>query len=338
MLDGPHRLRLILNLVVGNVPGSFKRSMIDKKVTFIVPLKNEERTIRQCIDSIINQMVDGDQVIVVDNGSTDRSPEIVEEYKSILFLENGDVSIGCLRNIGAKSAQGDVLGFIDADCVLRQGWRNEVFRSFENPKIVATGSKYILPEKPHWIERVWFSQKKEFPGSVAYINSGNLAVRKDDFDRVGGFDENLITGEDAELCGRLRANECLVWENPKIEAVHLGNPKDLWNFYKKQRWHALGMFGTFKVSWFDKPVIMTFGYVLSWLVVLLFALRSALFDGEFPFVLAVLILLGVPAITAVFRCAQFGKFNYFLHYLWLYSIYYAARSEALFRIIYNKLF
>jgi glycosyltransferase involved in cell wall biosynthesis len=310
--------------------------MNQEKISFIIPAKNEESTIRLCLEAILNEMIDGDQLIVVDNGSTDKTIGIVKSFPNIHFLDRPDASVGRLRNEGARIANGEVLGFIDADCVIGQGWRDKVIHALRNPNVAVTGAKCSLPEKPHWIEKVWYSQRKRYSGEVKYINSGNLAVIRDIFFQVGGFDESLITGEDAEFCWRLRSYGFLLWEDPDIIAVHYSNPKDIYNFYKKERWHGLGMFGTFKIFWFDKPVIMTFSFVLCCVVALFLTFSSIQADKVHYFFIALLLIFFVPGITAIFRCLQFKHFNFFPQYLVLYTLYYIARSDALLRIVGKK--
>lgn len=306
--------------------------MATDHISFIVPMKNEEATLQTCLDSIVREMADGDELIVVDNGSTDGSLNIARRFKGIRLLECLNTFISGLRNTGASAAQGTLLAFIDADCLLTLGWRDAVIATLADASIAATGSKYALPPEPHWIELVWFSQRKPVPGDVSYINSGNLVIRGSVFRQSGGFDETLQTGEDAELCFRLRSTGHRIWENPKIEAVHLGNPKSLTGFYKKQRWHGLGMLGTYRISPFDKPLIMTLGFALSGFLLLVYMVAATLNQIPFYPVMLLLILLA-PTMTALFRCHQFDTYTFLPHYLFLYTLYYAARTEALVRII-----
>lgn len=311
--------------------------MDDAVITFIVPLYNEEKSIALCLDSIVLEMNDNDEIIAVDNGSTDRSIEIVRSYPQICLLERPGISIGSLRNVGAMGAKGSILAFIDADCVVCKGWRKAVASSFKDQDVAACGSKYDLPSNGRWIEKAWFSQRKEFAGPVNYINSGNLAVNKHIFVELGGFDGNLVTGEDAEFCWRLKMKGYVVWENPDIKAIHLGNPKNLWNFYKKQRWHGLGMFGTFKISRLDKPVIMTLGFIFCCFFAVSFFVVCIKNVETCSLLLPTFLFFFVPLLTSIFRCFQYQNYAHFLHLVLLYSLYYVARSDALVRIFYSMI-
>lgn len=304
------------------------------KISFIVPMYNESSTISDCINSIIAEADAEDQIIIIDNGSTDNSVSIVLRYNRVLLVEKPKITIGAVRNVGASIATGEVLAFIDADCVLSKNWRNHVVKTFDNLNIAACGSKYDLPMNPNWIESAWFSHKITTAGLANYINSGNLVVRRDIFLAVDGFDEKLITGEDAEFGLRLNKKGFIIWEDPEIKAIHLGNPKNLKGFYMKQRWHGLGMLGTLRISWFDKPFIMTLAFMFCTCIALLF-----LFYWNVPlnialrFLIILSCVLVVPIVTAMFRVRGFNNISYLPCLVFLYFIYFAARSEALFRLI-----
>ncbi len=302
-----------------------------KKISFIIPMKNAGKYIRRCLEAILAEMKPGDEVIVIDNGSTDDSVSIASRIENVVILHCPDGTIGYLRNYGANRSQGDILAFIDADCIISSGWRAEVIRNLEDKGIAAVGSRYEIPENAVWIEKAWFSQKTTEASPAKYVNSGNFAIKKEAFSHVGGFDGKLITGEDAELGWRLNGNGYTIIEDPGVECIHLGNPKTLRDFYRKQKWHALGMMGTFRHSFWDKPLLMTIAFFMS----------VSAFFVMFPFFLkrgrsisSLLAFCGwVPCITAGYRAYQYRNMKYFLHLIILYFIYFIARSRALIEIL-----
>jgi glycosyltransferase involved in cell wall biosynthesis len=302
-----------------------------KRISFIIPMKNAGKYISRCLEAILVEMMSGDEIIVVDNGSTDDSVSIAGQFKDVILLHCPDVTIGYLRNYGAKRSQGDLLAFIDADCVISPGWRAEVIRNLEAEGIAATGARYEIPENAVWIEKAWFSQKIKKTSPAKYINSGNLAVKREVFLKIGGFDEKLITGEDAELGWRLNGNGYIIIEDPEVECVHLGNPKTLKDFYRKQKWHALGMMGTFKHSFWDKPLLMTIAFFVS--VSAFFVTLPWLLKRK-RFLSGLLVFCGwVPCLTAGYRAYQYHNMKYFLHLIILYFIYFVARLRALIEIL-----
>lgn len=307
-------------------------------VSFVVPLYNEAATIGLCLGTILAEAEPDDEVIVVDNGSTDASVQIASAFESVRVVSLPGRSIAAVRNHGARLATGTILGFIDADCLLVPGWRRQVVSVLGEGEYAAVGSKCAVPEDSAWIERAWYSQRPGTRKVVRYINSGNLAVRRAVFNAVRGFDESLITGEDAELGWRLTCRGYRLLEDPAAAAVHLGNPKTLRAFYRKECWRGLGMFGTFRVSRLDKPLIMTFlflaGLTVSSLMALLF-----LWHGRFANALLLMLasVAWAPIATALFRGWQFGNIRKLPVLAVLYLFYYAARSHALLQIAWQGL-
>jgi glycosyltransferase involved in cell wall biosynthesis len=306
-------------------------------ISFIVPMFNEAQVIARCLTAILAEASAEDEVLVLDNGSTDASAQIASSFAEVRLVSLPRMTIAALRNHGARLARGSILAFVDADCLLCPGWRSRVVEVLSRGEIAATGSRYRLPENPCWIEKAWFARRSRPPRPVRYINSGNLAVRRSDFQAVRGFDESLVTGEDAELGWRFNHRGYTLLEEPAIGAIHLGNPKTLAAFYRKQKWHGLGMYGTFRISKFDRPLIMTwlFGGTLA---MTLPTTGLLILGGEL--VLAVLLLAGAvgwaPLATAFYRSGQIGSLRHFPAMVLLYLLFYAARSRALLELLWEE--
>jgi len=165
------------------------------RLSIIIPCKNEEEVIGKCLDSIITNRSNDSrfEIIVVDNGSTDHTLEILYTFREHISLYEFKVgTISELRNFGASKASGEWLAFIDADVVVGENWYKSVFQAIEfymklgeNEKRIITGSTYGLYKSPTWIERTWHNylirrQKR----SVRYINGGNLIMEFNNSFRV----------------------------------------------------------------------------------------------------------------------------------------------------------
>lgn len=90
-------------------------------ISVIIPVMNEVGTLSACLRSILNQISEGDEVIVVDNGSTDGSLDIAEKFPVKLLRETRR-GRSFARNRGLREARGEWIAFIDADVVLHDGW------------------------------------------------------------------------------------------------------------------------------------------------------------------------------------------------------------------------
>ena len=266
------------------------------------------------------------ELLFVDNGSTDASaPWLRDHGARVLSAPNATVS--GVRNAGARAASGRILAFVDSDCIVSDNYLTEIERTLQDAGVHACGSRYRLPESPHWIERVWHDLHEQ-PGqtNAVYVPAGNFAIRKSVFDAIGGFREDLLTGEDADIGLRLTEAGYVIRYAPAVSVVHLGNPASLRDFYRKQRWHGLGMFGTVRTSRLDRPVFMTLMHAAI-IVVALVMLRAGPISG------VLLLLAGVwlvPAASVAFRVRRGARVGgSVLRAILLYQLYYFARLAAL---------
>jgi GT2 family glycosyltransferase len=188
-------------------------------------------------------------VIVVDNGSTDRTLEIVKSFDHTLtlkVLKVEKVHISALRNRGAADARGKFLAFLDSDCLAPSSWLASALHLLENCPFAVLGAHYDIPDDATWVGRIWthdrFGGKT---GDVTYVPAGDLVISRKAFQDIGGFDESIQTNEDIELCARARAAGFGVRAYPELRVTHLGTPRTLLAFYRKQRWHGTHVFKVF---------------------------------------------------------------------------------------------
>ncbi|MCX7955958.1 MAG: glycosyltransferase [Patescibacteria group bacterium] len=186
-----------------------------KKIFFsiVIPTLNEEKNLSILLSSIKNQNYKNYQVIIVDSFSKDKTKEIALNFKKqipLLFLQRKNKNVAQARNFGAKNAKKDFLIFFDADVEI--GEKN--FLEEINKKI----QKYNLDALT-----VWNRAKKGIKGKIIFFlmnlamslfekikpsaNGPCIIIKKTFFDKVKGFDEQIIFGEDFELIQRLVKNK-----------------------------------------------------------------------------------------------------------------------------------
>lgn len=302
-------------------------------LSVVIPLFNDEKNIHRCLESLRVELLPQDEVIVVDNGSTDHSVDVVLQFQGmnvrLLKLEIG--TVGAVRNFGAENSSGDVLAFIDSDCLVQAGWRSAcLHRLYSDETVAATGSKYIVPDESPWFVRAWFTQRRP-DGDAVYINAGNFIIKRSMFHAINGFDEALETGEDAEICLRLRQAGYRIVEDAQIAVLHLGNPKNLAAFFRQQKWHALGMFGTVRWGSLDKPFLMTvaFGVIIASIFVW-FLLTGVSLPNV---IMSVFLLSIVPLLSSLYRSWTTKTWSYLPQLFILYILYYIARLNVLLVLI-----
>jgi len=248
---------------------NFEESRSAYQVSIIIPAFNEERSIGSCLDAIATlRTADAEfEVLVIDNGSADRTVEIARNYAGCLNLRTvvePGVHVSVLRNTGARLATGKYLAFVDADCIVSPHWLANLIGRFRQNERGIWGAHYQIPASSTWIARAWYG-KTGASGPTSYVPGGTLAISRSHFLMLGGFDEDIQTNEDYEFCRRARDHGLITWADPSLATIHLGTPQTLTAFFQKQRWHGTHVF---KVFWGALPKLRNVTTVVYTLYVL----------------------------------------------------------------------
>ncbi len=297
-------------------------------VSVIIPALNAEQHLKTCLAALRRQSLPFDQfeIIVVDNGSTDNTCQVATSFSATLLVHPG-IRVGALRNRGAVVAKGAVLAFLDSDCIPEPNWLERGLESLaQHPSI--TGAPYETPPDANWLQRAWFSQRKAGRRESELINSGNLFVPKAIFHTIGGFDETLQSGEDAEFCLRAKQHTSVVIDD-RIRVVHLGNPNTLGEFCRRELWYGLGALGSAKLNLADKPLIGTLLFLLFTLMQCVGILSFFLGASHSLLLISTLLVIGLVVLTVFYRGLQYQNWQHALPLALLYYLYYASRSLAL---------
>lgn len=210
------------------------RKVIPKEVSVIIPCKNEKEYIRRTItamrDSQYGSLV---EIIVVDDGSSDGCCEGLENlHPRLKVLRTPGRGVSYARNLGAKAAQGGILVFCDANLVPEDNWLKVILQVFEDPQ-VRVQAPYISNIKDprtggygltlnERLETVWLGKVTQIT-PVPILPSTCLAIYKDDYFQVGGFDEGfrVLGHEDVELSIRLWLQGYPLYINPHTRIHHV---------------------------------------------------------------------------------------------------------------------
>jgi GT2 family glycosyltransferase len=309
-------------------------------IDVVVPVFNKRPLLERAVGSVAEAArVHGRaRLWLIDNGSTDGSFELLNDrfrdQASVLQLKAGTIS--AVRNLGAAQGTAPIISFIDCDCLVPQNYFHSLELVLADTSIAATGCKVALPPEPTWVEATWNRMHDEgAAGPRNWINSGNFAVRRSAFSAVGGFNESVQTGEDSELCQRLRERGNSLVQDSRLSVAHLDNAKTLPAFFRKERWRGLGMFATVKRGAIDKPVAMT----LLHLAATLCAVGVVAFTKWAAWVRVLSaggLLLAAPFIAVTYRAARGAKRFNILQAICLYEVYFLARIAALLDIAFNR--
>lgn len=178
-------------------------------VSVVVAARNAEQTIAECLDSLVALRYPRDrlELVVVDNGSRDRTRTIVEAYSgSVTLLDESKRGPAPPRNTGIRAGQGDVVALTDADCTVDPGWLEELVAPLADPAIGLAGGTILARRPATPIELLGeeiHDHRRAIEGfRPPYVITMNWAARRAVIDTLGPFDETLLRGSDAEYAFR----------------------------------------------------------------------------------------------------------------------------------------
>src|SRR5438552_3697672 len=125
-------------------------------VSFIVPALNAESTLGACLDAILaaRSVATRKEVLLIDNGSTDHTAEIARR-RGVKVISAPGRSVAALRNLGVRLAEGEIVAFVDADCVIAPDWLEKALVHFGDSAVGAVGSPTHVPNHATWVQRTW---------------------------------------------------------------------------------------------------------------------------------------------------------------------------------------
>lgn len=187
------------------------------ELSVVIPVLDEVDYLGPCLDRLLDQEGDIDEIIVVDNGSSDGTCELVERYRQrtdkIVLIHEAKRGVVHARNAGFERASGDVLGRIDADTRVRPGWARSVKSFLQNePSYAAVAGTAYLYESP-WASAQHKLHDREVAQwgpvrSMVAASGNNFAIRHSAWEAVrdnASCREDLHEDIDLSLC--LRAKE-----------------------------------------------------------------------------------------------------------------------------------
>jgi glycosyltransferase involved in cell wall biosynthesis len=193
--------------------------------SIIIPAYNSATTLPACLEACRNQDYGTPfEVIVVNDGSTDRTAEIAGHYPAVCISQD-NAGPAAARNTGWRRATGSIICFTDADCVPESGWLRRIDREFSREQAAAVGGGYTYKNPGVWGSAIHREISRRHAGMQGYTNflgSFNLSVQRAALEKIGGFNETYLraSGEDNDLSYRLAQQGCKLFFNPEITVEH----------------------------------------------------------------------------------------------------------------------
>jgi glycosyltransferase involved in cell wall biosynthesis len=202
-------------------------------VSVIIPAFNASALIAECLDSLTKQTCPPDEIIVVDNGSTDDTAAVVNTFSDVRYIPEPTPGVSFARNTGAREASGTILAFIENDCIADDKWIAEakkIFLSDSNVQGLLGISKGInhntyatLFQKSYDLFLREITDRNNY---VIKIDTKNFFIYKRVFFGLKGFDTSLDVSEGLDLGIRLHRHDIIVKLAPKAIVSHI-NPVNL---------------------------------------------------------------------------------------------------------------
>ncbi|MCR4407758.1 MAG: glycosyltransferase [Anaerolineae bacterium] len=194
----------------------------------IIPAYNSEATIRACLNSVLHQETDAPYEIIVVDSSQDSTPDLVREHFPTVTLIHFPrrTDPGTARNAGVKRAKGNLLVFIDSDCIAEPGWLQGMWAAHQNGDWRVVGGAVVNGNPESLVS--WAGYIKEFSeylpqaqaGLVHSLPTCNISYRREIFERYGGYDGSYYPQEDYLFHWQLiRGGEKIFFE-PSIQVRH----------------------------------------------------------------------------------------------------------------------
>ena len=215
-----------------------------KKVSVVIPVYNEEAVIGDCLKSLEKQAYEDFEVIIIDDGSTDKTLDILSKLQitsyKLQILKQKHKGPGAARNLGVKQARGEILVFVDADMTFDKDFLKKLTEPIRKGEVIGTFSKeeYLANKANVWA-RCWNINRglppdrmhpEKFPDTQKVFR----AITKSAFKKAGGFDEKAGYTDDWSLAKRLGAGAVVA---PGAIFYHK-NPETLNDVFIQSRWMA----------------------------------------------------------------------------------------------------
>jgi mycofactocin system glycosyltransferase len=185
-------------------------------ISIIIPTRDRAESLVECLESLYSQDYPSEQIeiIVIDDGSLDDTPKLVSSFPCTLLTNPKSRGQSYCRNIGAQQAKGEILAFLDDDCVAGRTWLKDLVPYFEWDSVGAVGGYVDGYSDQSLLDRY----EKEFSRlnlgkyilrgakdrTTFYVPTCNTLVRKKAFVETGGIRETMRLGEDVDFCWRMR--------------------------------------------------------------------------------------------------------------------------------------
>lgn len=283
--------------------------MIRKKplLSVIIPTYNEERDIENNIKSLQKQSYRNFEIIVVDDGSTDNTLEVVKKFKKIKILEQKHKGPGLARNLGARKAKGKILILIDSDMTFHKDYLKNLIKPIlkdKTGKIIGAEEELQIADN---LDNIWarcwgksVSDPKKTQRKIF------RAIKKDKFFELGGFDARYGYADDQTFLFKYNLRP----EIAKKAICYHKNPESLKETFKQSNWIGASLDNKLLKTHVVKYFVPVFLLLLSPLAIPLLSIKRCHKNKDFvifPYMLVFVIARYFGLVNGIFRKVYLKK-------------------------------
>jgi len=214
-------------------------------VSIVVPAFNCSKTIADTLNALRRQTYTGPiEIIVVDDGSTDQTPQIVQSFEEVIYLRQDNAGPAAARNKGFKASTSEIVFFTDSDCIPHDDWVECSMASFTDKKIAAVSGSYDIANPQELLalsiyREIMFRHNELMPEFPKAFGSYNVAIRRNIFESLGGFNTGYRypSGEDNDLSYKILLLGSKIFFNKKSLVKH-HFPTHIFQYLKEQFRHG----------------------------------------------------------------------------------------------------
>jgi glycosyltransferase involved in cell wall biosynthesis len=288
------------------------------RASVIVPAYNAELTIRKCLEALKKQTIplSDYEIIVVDDGSTDRTGETAASTENIKIVRQTNAGPAAARNNGARQAQSKIIVFTDSDCFPETDWLEKMLIPFgQDTQIAAVKGAYLTRQRELAARFVQLEYEEKYDrlkksAYIDFVDTYSAAFIKKTFLEFGGYDTEfkVACAEDVELSFRMaNAGHKMVF-NPDALVYHIHPASWIQYFNKKYKFAYWRMLAVRKnpnkaVNDSHTPQLMKLQLLLA--PIILLSLPLIALPGGYIFPLLATVIFGIS--TAAFIVKAFPK-------------------------------
>jgi glycosyltransferase involved in cell wall biosynthesis len=224
------------------------------KISLYIPCYNGERYIARTLEGALRQTYPLDEILVIDDGSQDRTREIASRYPVRIVSHDQNRGLAAARNAGFRNARNELVGSLDADCVAEPDWLERLLAHLEDPRVAAVSGRLEETVLASLADRWRQAHLPEDWGTSVVVNppflfGANGLHRKSVMVEVGGYDE--ITwpdgcGEDTDISRQMRAKGYNLIYDPAVLVKHIKQDTVRSVLDTRWRWWRYGVEAYFK--------------------------------------------------------------------------------------------